>query len=59
MPSAETFRRNPNPDANREVPFGRRDHFALVAGHVGFLVRSHEECHCRFAVSSRLGLLGG
>ena len=57
MAPAETSRWNGNPDADRKAPFGHRDHFARIAGHPVFLIRSTQDCHARLILSSGLGLL--
>jgi len=59
MPLPEPSRRNREPDPHREGPLSRGNHFAGVAGHRQFLFCSYRQCHPCFALSSRLGLLGG
>ena len=55
-------RRRPRPsggaailDPHGEAVFGHRDHFARIARHPVFLIRSTQDCHARLILSSGLG----
>jgi hypothetical protein len=59
MAPAQTIERNGDPDPHREAAFGHRDYLAWIAGHFAFLIRSTQDCHARFMLSSGLGLRKG
>jgi hypothetical protein len=55
MALAQAAKRSSDPDADGKAPFGHRNHFARIAGHPVFLIRSTQDCHARLILSSGLG----